>query len=437
MLSISQLTEQQKSSSTITGRRSTFYESASLSVFEKVINQDYTEYQLKNFINSRTSGEGFKEAVKGGLEKIWKFIKGIFSAILKGLDNFWQTIRKIFSRKKNKEEKKQESPSTTNEEISKIKSELASSNKENERLANELKEAKEQLKKVQEDTSSEESMKNSAVLKIKETKTELEESKKRIESLKKKLAEKEINSHNQMRRIESLEATARDMENMANSTKKTYDSYKARMEEKYGLNEIKDFLRDLSDISSMITSLTSNITTIVGYLTQDGVTFRNSDPNGKVYIDSIPENPKKGVEPISGIGTYPDKIIGEIERRLDSINVDKVKELLSKGFYLTEREIDLGTSLPRDAWSAPYDALRTCQLKLARSLKKIQKRLDQNSDMTSPVYKSQNEDLQLLMNKVNITKKLFDKYKRHLVSFAIAIEPILDEKAKGYFRGIR
>ena len=64
MLSISQLTEQRNPSSTITDRRSSFYESANLSVFEKVINQDYTEYQLKNFINSRTSGEGFKEAVK-------------------------------------------------------------------------------------------------------------------------------------------------------------------------------------------------------------------------------------------------------------------------------------------------------------------------------------------------------------------------------------
>ena len=437
MLSINQLTQSKTISKEISNRRSTFYESASLVVSEKSLNLEYNEYQLKNFIKSRTSGEGFKEAVKGGLQKIWKFIKGIFNAILKGLDNFWQTIRKIFSKKKKKDEKKPENPSTTNEEISKIKNELASSNKENERLTNELKEAKEQLKKAQEDAYFEESVKNSAVLKLKETKNELEENKKRIESLKQKLAEQKINSNNQMRRIENLEATARDMENMANSTKNTYDNYRSRMEEKYGLNEIKDFLRDLTNISSMITSLTSNITTIVGNLTQDGVTFRNSDPRGKEYIDSIPENPKKGVEPITAIGTYPDKIIGEIERRLDNINSDKVKELLSKGFYLTEREIDLGTDIPRDAWSAPYNALRTCQLKLARALKKIQKRLSQNSDETAPVYISQNEDLQLLMNKVNITKKLFDKYKRHLVSFAIAVEPILDAKAKGYFRGIR
>lgn len=293
------------------------------------------------------------------------------------------------------------------------------------------------MKKAQDNASLEESMKNSAVVKFKETKNELEENKKRIESLKKKLAEQKINSNSQMKRIKSLEDTAKDMELMANTTKKTYDNYKARMEEKYGLNEIKDFLRDLSDIGNIISSLTSNITTIVNALTQDGVTFRNSDPLGKTYIDKISDNPKKGVEPSTGIGKYPDEIIGELERRLDNINSDKVKELLSKGFYLTEREIDLGASLPRDAWSAPYDALRTCQIKLTRSLKKIQKRLSQNSDATAPVYISQNEDLQLLMSKVNITKKLFDKYKRHLVSFAIAVEPILDEKAKGYFRGIR
>ena len=137
MLSINQLTESKKETRDIPNRRSSFYESASLVVSEKSLNLDYNEYQLKNFINSRTSGEGFKEAVKGGLQKIWKFIKGIFDAILKGLDNFWKTIRKIFSKKK-KDNKKDENKNTSDEELNKIKSELASSNKEKERLVNEL-----------------------------------------------------------------------------------------------------------------------------------------------------------------------------------------------------------------------------------------------------------------------------------------------------------
>ena len=134
MLSINQLTESKKETRNISNRRSTFYESASLVISEKSLNLDYNEYQLKNFINSRTSGEGFKEAVKGGLQKIWKFIKGIFDAILKGLDNFWQTIKRIFSKKKKKDETKE-----------KVNDELNAAVKEKERLAKELERTKEQL----------------------------------------------------------------------------------------------------------------------------------------------------------------------------------------------------------------------------------------------------------------------------------------------------
>lgn len=179
MLSINQLTESKKETRNISNRRSTFYESASLVVSEKSLNLDYNEYQLKNFINSRTSGEGFKEAVKGGLEKIWKFIKGIFNAILKGLDNFWQTIRKIFSRKKNKDETKEK----TNDELN-------AAVKEKERLAKELERTKEQLRQAQQSNKTNANLKNQNAEKIDELERLQKRNEKKIFILKNKLTMK-------------------------------------------------------------------------------------------------------------------------------------------------------------------------------------------------------------------------------------------------------
>lgn len=127
----------------------------------------------------------------------------------------------------------------------------------------------------------------------------------------------------------------------------------------------------------------------------------------------------------------------EIQKRLDDINVDKVKEILSKGFYLTQEELEYGANLPRDAFSQPYDTLRKSQSRLTSTWKKMEKEISQIMSSDSNEQKVKVEALQSIAEGLKQAKVQYDKYKRHLVSFAIAIEPILDEKAKGYFRGIR
>ena len=122
---------------------------------------------------------------------------------------------------------------------------------------------------------------------------------------------------------------------------------------------------------------------------------------------------------------------------MDGINIDKVKELLSKGFYLTSEELEFGTSLPRDAFSQPYDILRKSQSRLTRAWKKTEKQIQQTMENGSDEQKEKIVILEQMAKGMKQIKVQYDEYKRHLVSFAIAVEPILDEKAKGYFRGIR
>lgn len=412
MLSISQLTEQRNPSSTITDRRSSFYESANLSVFEKVINQDYTEYQLKNFINSRTSGEGFKEAVKGGLEKIWKFIKGIFNAILKGLDNFWQTIRKIFSRKKNKDETKEK----TNDELN-------AAVKEKERLAKELERTKEQLRQAQQSNKTNANLKNQNAEKIDELERLQKRNEKKIFILKNKLTLKnaELKSTKmdldlRSAELEKAEQDLKEEKQLSSFTRKSYDNYRDKTEEKYGKKEIKKFLYNMRDIGGLISDSTDHLANLTKYVTKIGGDHSNTI---HTYMEAFKSE------------------MLEVQRKLDDINADKVKGILSKGFYLTQEELELGTDLPRDAFSHPYDILRKSQPKLTRLWKKLEKVMSQNVTNDSDEEKAKIEVMEVLAEGLKQVKTHYDKYKRHLVSFAIAIEPILDEKAKGYFRGIR
>nr|DAW71383.1 MAG TPA: hypothetical protein [Caudoviricetes sp.] len=412
MLSISKLIEQRNSSSTITDRRSSFYESASLSVFEKVISQDYTEYQLKNFINSRTSGEGFKEAVKGGLEKIWKFIKGIFNAILKGLDNFWQTIRKIFSRKKNKDETKEK----TNDELN-------AAVKEKERLAKELERTKEQLRQAQQSNKTNANLKNQNAEKIDELERLQKRNEKKIFILKNKLTMKnaELKSTKmdldlRSAELEKAEKNLKEEKQLSSFTRKSYDNYRDKTEEKYGIKEIKKFLYNMRDIGGLISDSTDHLANLTKYVTKI-----SGDHSSTIH---------------TSMEAFKSEML-EVQRKLDDINVDKVKGILSKGFYLTQEELEFGTSLPRDAFSHPYDILRKSQSRLTRLWKKLEKAMSQSVSNEFDEEKAKIELMEVLAEGLKQVKTHYDKFKRHLVSFAIAIEPILDEKAKGYFRGIR
>jgi hypothetical protein len=411
MLSINQLTESKKETRNISNRRSTFYENASLVVSEKSLNLDYNEYQLKNFINSRTSGEGVKEAVKGGLQKIWKFIKGIIDAILKGLDNFWQTIRKIFSRKKKKDETKE-----------KANDELNAAVKEKERLAKELERTKEQLRQAQQSNKTNANLKNQNAEKIFELEKLQKRNEKKIFILKNKLtiknAELKSTKMDLDLRSSDLERTENDLKlekQMSSATRKAYANYRDKIEEKYGEKEIEKFLFDMRGIGELISESTDHLVNIVNS------TISTDDPSEMVHAT---------------MDSFASKML-EVKKRLDDINIDNVKELLSKGFYLTSEELDLGTNLPRDAFSQPYDILRKSQSRLTRAWKKTEKQISQIMTNGSDEQKEKIVILEQIAKGMKQIKSQYDKYKRHLVSFAIAVEPILDEKAKGYFRGIR
>lgn len=398
MLSVNQLMENKKEPDISNGRRSAFYESTNLIAYEKSLNLDYNEYQLKNFINFRTSGEGFKEAVKGGLEKIWKFIQGIFNAILKGLDNFWQTIKKIFSRKKKKDEPKE-----------KMNDELNATIKEKERLAKELERTKEQLRQAQQSNKANANLKNQNAEKIAELERLQSRNEKKISILKNKINKKdrELDKAKQDRKLE---------EEVSSNIRKAYNNYRDKTEEKYGEKDIKNFLYNMRDIGNSISDTT-------GFLI-----------NTVRYLELVDGDHSKDVH--ETMEAFNSEML-EIQKRLDDINVDKVKEILSKGFYLTQEELEYGANLPRDAFSQPYDTLRKSQSRLTSTRKKMEKEISQIMSSDSNEQKVKVEALQSIAEGLKQAKVQYDKYKRHLVSFAIAIEPILDEKAKGYFRGIR
>lgn len=398
MLSINQLTESKKETRNISNRRSTFYESASLVISEKSLNLDYNEYQLKNFINSRTSGEGFKEAVKGGLQKIWKFIKGIFDAILKGLDNFWQTIKRIFSKKKKKDETKE-----------KVNDELNAAVKEKERLAKELERTKEQLRQAQQSNKTNANLKNENAVKINELERLQTRNEKRISILKNKLntTNKDLDKARQDLKME---------EEVSAFTRKAYHNYMDKIDEKYGVKEIKKFLYNMRDIGGLISDSTDHLANLTKYVTKI-----SGDHSNTIH---------------TSMEAFKSEML-EVQRKLDDINVDKVKGILSKGFYLTQEELEFGTSLPRDAFSHPYDILRKSQSRLTRLWKKLEKAMSQSVSNEFDEEKAKIELMEVLAEGLKQVKTHYDKFKRHLVSFAIAVEPILDEKAKGYFRGIR
>lgn len=75
-----------------------FYES------NNKVSLEYKNYTLKNTINnvmdySRgrvASSEGFVDAVKNGLSRVWEMIKKIFKAIGKFFANIWRSIMKLF-----------------------------------------------------------------------------------------------------------------------------------------------------------------------------------------------------------------------------------------------------------------------------------------------------------------------------------------------------
>ena len=398
MLSINQLTESKKETRNISNRRSTFYESASLVISEKSLNLDYNEYQLKNFINSRTSGEGFKEAVKGGLQKIWKFIKGIFDAILKGLDNFWQTIKRIFSKKKKKDETKE-----------KVNDELNATVKEKERLAKELERTKEQLRQAQQSNKTNANLKNENAVKINELERLQTRNEKRISILKNKLntTNKDLDKARQDLKME---------EEVSAFTRKAYHNYMDKIDEKYGVKSIERFLHDMKGIGVLISSATDHLVNALKHVT---------DPNEN--IESAVYTPME---------SFRSKMV-EVQQRLENMTVDNVKEILSKNFYLTPGEIEFGTSLPRDAFSQPYEILRKSQARLTRVWKRREKEISQIIESGSDQLKDRIGVLEEFAKGMKTIMSEYNKYKRHLVSFAIAVEPILDEKAKGYFRGIR
>ena len=219
-------------------------------------------------------------------------------------------------------------------------------------------------------------------------------------------------------RTSDLKRTEQDLKvekQLSSGTRKAYDNYRNKTEEKYGEKEIEKFLFDMRGIGELISASTDHLVNIANS------TIKTDDPSEMVH---------------ESMDSFASKML-EVKKRMDGINIDKVKELLSKGFYLTSEELEFGTSLPRDAFSQPYDILRKSQSRLTRTWKKTEKQIQQTMENGSDEQKEKIVILEQIAKGMKQIKVQYDKYKRHLVSFAIAVEPILDEKAKGYFRGIR
>lgn len=346
MLNINQLITSSESNMIKEISRSPFYESASLVVSEKSLNLDYNIYQLKRFINSRTSGEGFKEAIKGGLQKIWKFIKGIIDMIVKGFNNFWTKLKSIFTRKK-KDVKKEDTKvddSVAKKEAAEYKKKVEELNKELEKTLDEKENLQDQIKNIQ---------KESKYNKIK-LEVEIEEKKKlqnkledKIKDMEAKISKLETDGKSDKITIDRLRRENESLNKDIIYAEKRYTKLENKHAEEYGELKVERMLKDITYVTRHIRSLCNVVDTrffeVLGF---------KGRFNDKDYMEkkAIPELKSKIDYDISKRGDTidtsatgrrnigADEIIESLNTRIERLNIQEIKDVLAKGYDVNDVE---------------------------------------------------------------------------------------------------
>lgn len=465
MLNINQLMSSSESNIIRETSRSSFYESVSLVSFEKSLNLDYNEYQLKNFINSRTSGEGFKEAVKGGLQKIWKFIKGIIDMIVKGFNNFWQTIKKIFSRKKKKDNKKDDKE-YDKEENEKMKDELNTANKEANEYKKKYNELKEELEKTLDDKEDLQDKikalhKENASSKEK-LKTELEENKKlqrsleyKIEDMERKISnleeDLEANEKNNKITINRLKRDAGNLNDNIIYAERRYTKLENEHAEKYGELKAERMLKDFNYIMKHIRELCI----IVDDRFFDVLAIKERF-NDKDYMENkaIKDLKSKMDYDISKRGDTidtrdtirnnitVDEIIESLNTRIERLNIAEIRDALSKGYDVNNQDMQKKIF----AGSSSFYLVKNIREMIGenRGIKRIQKKVDNilrklSNDTTTDkdLLHSQTEYVKLFLDYINGIYKITKKTQHKLLNFLLVVEPYVPENIKINLSDIR
>lgn len=455
MLNINQLMTSSESNIIKETSRSPFYESASLVVSEKSLNLDYNEYQLKNFINSRTSGEGFKEAVKGGLQKIWKFIKGIIDLIVKGFNDFWVKLKSIFTRKK-KDGKKEDTKvddsvakkEAAEKEAAEYKKKVEELNKELEKTLDEKENLQDKIKALhKENTYSKEKLK-----------TELYENKKlqksleyKIEDMERKISNLEENEQNNKITINRLKRDVGRLNDDIIYAERRYTNLENEHAEKYGELKAERMLKDFNYIMKHIRTLCIIVDDRFFDVLAIKARFNDKDYMENKAIKDLKSKmdydiSKRGNTIDTSDSTRNnitvDEIIESLNTRIERLNIVEIRDALSKGYDVNNQDMQKKIF----AGSSSFYLVKNIKEMIGENngIKRIQKKVDSilkklSSDTTTDkeLLHSQTEYVKLFLEYINGIYKITKKTQHKLLNFLVVVEPYVPEELKIRLSDIR
>lgn len=389
--------------------------------FEKSLNLDYNEYQLKNFINSRTSGEGFKDAVKGGLQKIWKFIKGIIDMIIKGFNNFWTKLKSIFTRKKKEPPKESIDGEYYYNEYMKSKEKAEKLEEELKKKENILKEVKsahknnsinlqierEQAEKLRVSLDKELNRRYALSKKLSILKDGLKDAEYRVK--KKDGLLKERNEE-----IDGLEDKIAKMEFKSREKEKEYI-------ERFGELKIERLIDDFISSGNHICAIM-----IKGKLEQGLANLNEIRPNipGGKTLDSFG-------------GTNLNEVLASLKTRMERLDVNKITEALNTGFdpknikqnMMIEDKINVNAvSEVLKNMAEGTSHMRQMKVKVD-SLEKLLKE-GNFSDLDETLGDLRMKLVSGFSDKIKSLQLLLKGYQTKFLKFMVAAEPYIPEKHK-------
>nr|DAN62907.1 MAG TPA: hypothetical protein [Caudoviricetes sp.] len=448
MLNINQLMTSSESNIIKETSRSPFYESASLVVSEKSLNLDYNEYQLKNFINSRTSGEGFKEAVKGGLQKIWKFIKGIIDLIVKGFNDFWVKLKSIFTRKK-KDGKKEDTKvddsvakkEAAEKEAAEYKKKVEELNKELEKTLDEKEDLQDQIKNIQKKNSHD---KLKLVL-------DVEGKKKMLKYLEDKILQLTITNDANKRTIKQLNDEIDNRNENIKYAERRYTKLENEHAEEYGELKAARMLKDFNYVIRHIITLSITVDNRFSDVLGDKERFNDKEYMEKNAIDDLKsridyDSSKRGNTIDTGGSVRNDisidEIIESLNTRIERLNINEIKDALAKGYDINNIEKRKG-QFKRTPFFKIEELIQEMVI-ANRNIKKIQKKVDNifktlsaDSATDKGLLQLQIDYVKALLNYINGIYKITKMAQHKLLNFLIVVEPYVPEEAKIKLSNIR
>ena len=436
-------------------KRASFYESVNLTTGLKLVDLEYNSFLLSDFINSRTSGEGVKEAVKGGLQKIWKFIKGIIDMIVKGFNNFWTKLKNIFTRKK-KNDKKEDTKvydsvakkEAAEKEVAEYKKKVEELNKELEKTLDEKENLQDQIKSIQKENKYNKIKLEVEIDEKKKLQNKLED---KIKKLGTEITKLETEDRANKRTIEQLNDKIDNRNENIKYAEKRYTKLENEHAEEYGELKAARMLKDFNYVIRHIIALSITVDNRFSDVLGDKERFNDKDYMEKNAINDLKsridyDSRKRGNTIDTGgsvrnnIST--DEIIESLNTRIERLNINEIKDALAKGYDINNIE-----KRKEQFKRTPFFKIEELIQEMVianRNIKKIQKKVDNIFKTLSADSATDKELLQLqidyvkaLLNYINGIYKITKMAQHKLLNFLIVVEPYVPEEAKIKLSNIR